>query len=171
MFKYTKVKCRGTDEISLLNNDCRVDAASFLSMGAHIVQLDVRPPEQHAAFHLEGAGKSYTDKLLHWHLVLGEHLQEIFHVLFLLRVAMHAGSVQLPYDERNPSKFEAAIGDLLQEERCPLKGSTPLVVLCRKGNDSQRVVKLLNEKFGVRAKDLQGGLLALAQHNDTLPSL
>lgn len=46
----------------------------------------------------------------------------------------------------------------------------PVFVVCRRGNDSQRAVKLLQDKFSglsLSFKDIQGGLHGWAKHVDT----
>ena len=56
----------------------------------------------------------------------------------------------------------------MRQEVCPLKVS-PVVVVCRRGNDSQHAAVLLKDEHGVPATDLQGGLIALADYDPDFP--
>lgn len=82
-----------------------------------------------------------------------------------------AGSVHLPYEERSPEKFASKLDSYMAEEECLLKRHQPVVVVCRKGNDSQLAAKLLKDKYGVIASDLEGGFLALAEYDPGFPYL
>ena len=83
---------------------------------------------------------------------------------------MCAGSIHLPYDERSPAKFTALLDESLKDDATPLRNK-PLVVLCRRGNDSQRVVTLLEGLHGIPATDLHGGIVGLAGFDFTFPYL
>lgn len=81
-----------------------------------------------------------------------------------------SGSLHVPFDERSPGSF---VQDLQGSESgaIALKSSKPIIVVCRRGNDSQLVVQILQNHFAKDAKDLQGGLLSLAEFDPTLPVL
>jgi len=95
-------------------------------------------------------------------------------LIVLLRLIVHrlfeflsaAGSVHLPYDENSPEKFQQALAALLKEDGCTLQQDKSVVVVCRMGNDSQRVAHIMQQQYGFQAKDLRGGLLAISKQID-----
>lgn len=84
--------------------------------------------------------------------------------------AKHAGAIHLPY-EGSPDKFQKALKLSLDQEGCPLQKQRPALVVCRQGNDSQVVARLMHNVFGIPAMDLEGGLLSLARSDYSLPAL
>ena len=82
-----------------------------------------------------------------------------------------AGSVHLPYDERTPEKFTTQLRSYMSQQECLLKHCQPVVVVCRKGNDSQQAAKLLKDEHGITATDLEGGLIKLADFDPGFPYL
>jgi adenylyltransferase/sulfurtransferase len=59
--------------------------------------------------------------------------------------------------------FMASLGEYFEEQTVEMKTEEklPVYVVCRRGNDSQRAVKILQSKFSdlsVTFQDIQGGL-------------
>ncbi|OQR78895.1 adenylyltransferase and sulfurtransferase MOCS3-like [Tropilaelaps mercedesae] len=63
-------------------------------------------------------------------------------------------SINVPFDclEQNPAENSSIF-------------SNDTIIVCRRGNDSQRAVKILR-KFGISTKDVKGGLIGWAALND-----
>lgn len=79
-----------------------------------------------------------------------------------------AGAFHIELDENHPEQFEAAVQ--LHKESL-LANRQPLFVMCRRGNNSQRAVSLLKQKFGARAVDLEGGAQNYAAFDHKFPML
>ena len=73
--------------------------------------------------------------------------------------------MHLPFDEHHPERFEAALEAAVSQGRS-LGQSKSMAVVCRKGNDSQRAVELMRQRFNLDAIDLEGGLLAWSKLAD-----
>jgi len=72
-------------------------------------------------------------------------------------------SKNIPYSKMNSELFMASLGeyfvDMTQDAKDDEK--LPVYVVCRRGNDSQRAVRILQEKFSdlsLTFKDIEGGL-------------
>lgn len=79
--------------------------------------------------------------------------------------------MHLPFDEHNPQLFQAKLDAYMASTECGLKSGYPVIVVCRRGNDSQVVAKLLSDEYAVPALDLEGGLTSLAQYDSSFPLL
>jgi rhodanese-related sulfurtransferase len=84
---------------------------------------------------------------------------------------LFAGSVNIPFEENSPEKFERSLNKILEEDRGPLQRGKAVVVICRKGNDSQRVVQVMRQSYGFQARDLRGGLLGISTLDQSFPVL
>ncbi|GAB2277759.1 Adenylyltransferase and sulfurtransferase MOCS3 [Dionaea muscipula] len=93
------------------------------------------------------------------------------HVLIDVRPAHHFSIVSLPRSLNVPlSSLESRLPEisaaLNAEEARTSDSGIQLYVMCRRGNDSQRAVKLLHEKGFCSAKDIIGGLESWARDVD-----
>lgn len=64
----------------------------------------------------------------------------------------------MPFDEHHPERFGRAVEEARRTEEA-FRDASKVVVVCRRGNDSQTAVQILREHFKLDAVDLQGGLL------------
>lgn len=105
------------------------------------------------------------------------------HVLVDVRPEHHFKIVSLPNSLNIPlasldGRLEEVVSALKEEEhkhkqksKSSSNGDVELYVVCRRGNDSQRAVKYLQENGYPSAKDIIGGLEGWAQEVDpTFPS-
>ena len=65
----------------------------------------------------------------------------------------------MPFDEHQPQTFAKTFSEAVDKHPILTQSDKRLTVICRKGNDSQRAVALIREKFSIDAVDVQGGLL------------
>jgi len=70
-------------------------------------------------------------------------------------------SKNIPYSKMNSEAVMSPLEEYFLERTKERSKTVPVYVICRRGNDSQRAVKLLQSKFSYLSldfKDIQGGL-------------
>ena len=77
----------------------------------------------------------------------------------------------MPYEEGRSGQFQEALSSYLKQEDCPFQSHKPALIVCRQGNDSQRVVQLMLKYHCIPAVDLRDGLLGLAKADPAFPAL